>query len=38
MLGTVLIEPDLGRVTLTWAGVLAVAVPFPEEMTASMRG
>jgi hypothetical protein len=36
-LGTVLIEPDEGRVTLTWAGVLAVAAPYPDEMTASMR-
>jgi Uncharacterized protein conserved in bacteria (DUF2169) len=36
MLGTVLIEPDEGRVTLTWAGVLPVAVPYPEEMTATM--
>ena len=37
MLGTVLLEPDLGRVTLTSGGVLAVAVPFPEEMTEYMR-
>lgn len=37
LLQTVLIEPDLDRVTLTWAGVLPVAMPYPEEMTASMR-
>jgi hypothetical protein len=37
MLGTVLIEPDAGRVTLTWAGVLPVAVPYPDEMTTTMR-
>ena len=36
LLQTVLIEPDLDRVTLTWAGVLPVAMPYPEEMTASM--
>ena len=32
-----LLEPDEGRVTLTWAGVLPVAAPYSEEMTASMR-
>jgi hypothetical protein len=36
LLQTVLIEPDLDRVTLTWAGVLEVAMPYPEEMTRSM--
>lgn len=37
LLQTVLIEPDLDRVTLTWAGALEVASPYPEEMTARMR-
>jgi hypothetical protein len=37
LLQTVLIEPDEDRVTLTWAGVLPVAMPYPEEMTTSMR-
>jgi hypothetical protein len=37
LLQTVLIEPDLDRVTLTWAGVLPVAMPYPQELTASMR-
>lgn len=36
-LQTVLIEPDRDRVTLTWAGVLEVAMPYPEEMVSSMR-
>lgn len=37
LLQTVLVEPDLDRVTLTWTGVLPVAMPFPAEMVASMR-
>jgi hypothetical protein len=37
LLQTVLIEPDHDRVTLTWAGVLPVALPYPAEMVASMR-
>jgi hypothetical protein len=37
LLQTVLIEPDEDRVTLTWAGVLEVAAPYPEEMIAAMR-
>jgi hypothetical protein len=37
LLQTVLIEPDEDRVTLTWAGVLPVAMPYPAEMTATMR-
>ena len=37
ILQTVLIEPDEDRVTLTWAGVLPVAMPYPEEMVAVMR-
>ena len=37
LLQTVLIEPDRDRVTLTWTGSLPVAMPYPDEMTASMR-
>jgi hypothetical protein len=37
LLQTVLIEPDRDRVTLTWTGVLPVAMPYPDEMVASMR-
>lgn len=37
VLQTVLIEPDRDRVTLTWAGVLEVAMPYPKEMVESMR-
>ncbi|XYI02873.1 DUF2169 domain-containing protein [Sorangium sp. So ce1128] len=37
LLQTVLIEPDLDRVTLTWAGALEVASPYPGEMTERMR-
>jgi hypothetical protein len=37
LLQTVLIEPDRDRVTLTWAGVLPVAMPYPDEMVASMK-
>ena len=36
LLQTVLLEPDEDRVTLTWAGVLEVAMPYPEHMVASM--
>jgi hypothetical protein len=37
LLQRVLIEPDQDRVTLTWAGVLPVAMPYPEEMVTVMR-
>ena len=37
LLQTVLIEPDQDRVTLTWTGVLPVAMPYPDEMVAVMR-
>ncbi|MEJ7731855.1 MAG: DUF2169 domain-containing protein [Polyangiaceae bacterium] len=37
LLQTVRIEPDQGRVTLTWAGKLQVAFPFSEEDCARMR-
>jgi hypothetical protein len=37
LLQTVLIEPDEERVTLTWAGMLEVAMPYPDEMTRTMR-
>jgi hypothetical protein len=37
LLQTVLIEPDEDRVTLTWAGMLPVAMPYPDEMVTSMR-
>jgi hypothetical protein len=37
LLQTVLVEPDEERVTLTWAGVLPVAMPYPGEMIATMR-
>jgi hypothetical protein len=37
LLQNVLIEPDQDRVTLTWAGVLPVAMPYPDEMVAVMR-
>jgi len=36
LLQTVLIEPDEDRVTLTWAGVMQVAMPYPPEMVATM--
>ena len=36
LLQTVLIEPDDERVTLTWTATLAVAAPYPEEMTRTM--
>jgi hypothetical protein len=36
-LSTVSIEPDSDRVVLTWAASLPVAMPYPEEMTKSMR-
>lgn len=36
-LQTVLVEPEQGRVTLTWAGTLEVAMPYPKEMVESMR-
>lgn len=36
-LQTVLIEPEQNRVTLTWAGLLETAVPYPKEMLATMR-
>jgi hypothetical protein len=37
LLQTVSIEPDEERVTLTWAGTLEVAAPFPKEITSEMR-
>lgn len=37
LLQTVLVEPDMDRVTLTWAGVLEVAMPYPHEMTRAMK-
>ena len=36
-LQTVLIEPDRDCVTLTWAGTLEVAVPYPLDMVENMR-
>ena len=36
-LSTVSIEPDAGRVVLTWAASIRVAMPYPEELTRSMR-
>jgi len=36
-LGTVLIEPDLDRITLTWAGVIEVAMIYPDEVLGRMR-
>lgn len=36
-LATIWIEPEAERVTLTWAGKLEVAVPFPEEMLKKVR-
>ncbi len=36
-LSTVSIEPDKDRVVLTWAASVRVAMPYPEEMTRSMR-
>jgi hypothetical protein len=37
LLQTVLIEPEVDRVTLTWAGALEVAAVYPGEMTRTMR-
>lgn len=37
LLQTVLIEPELDRVTLTWAGALEVASPYAQESTERMR-
>lgn len=37
LLQTILIEPDRDRVTLTWAGLLEVAMPYPKEMVDAMR-
>jgi len=37
LLQTVLVEPELDRVTLTWAGVLPVAMPYPEEVIEKVR-
>ncbi len=37
ILQTVLVEPDLDRVTLTWSGSLEVAAPYPEEMCREME-
>jgi hypothetical protein len=36
-LGTVLIEPEEDRVTLTWAGVMEVAMIYPEKVLNGMR-
>jgi hypothetical protein len=36
-LGTVLIEPDEDRLTLTWAGVMEVAMIYPDEVLRGMR-
>lgn len=36
-LATVLIEPDAQRVTLTWAGKMEVAMPYPEEALKDVR-
>jgi hypothetical protein len=36
-LQTVMIEPEIDRVTLTWAGAIPVAAVYPEEMTTAMR-
>jgi hypothetical protein len=37
LLQTVMIEPEIDRVTLTWAGAIPVAAVYPDEMTAAMR-
>ncbi len=37
LLQTVFIEPDEERVTLTWAGTLETAAPFPREMAREIR-
>lgn len=37
LLQTVLIEPELDRVTLTWAGAIEVATAYPKELTDAMR-
>lgn len=37
LLQTVLVEPDLDRVTLTWAAAIEVAAVYPDEMTEGMR-
>ena len=37
LLQTVLFEPEEDRVTLTWAGTLEVAAPYPEELCREMR-
>ena len=34
---TVLLEPDSDRATLTWAGSLETAMPFPDAMCREMR-
>jgi hypothetical protein len=36
-LATVLLEPEAERVTLTWAGKMEVAMPYPEEALKSVR-
>jgi len=37
LLQTVLIEPEIDRVTLVWAGAIEVAAVYPAEMTNAMR-
>lgn len=37
LLATVFIEPNTERVTLTWAGKMEVAAPFPEEVLKKVR-
>ena len=37
LLQTVFVEPEIDRVTLTWAGAIQVAAVYPEEMTHGMR-
>jgi hypothetical protein len=37
VLQTVLVEPEVDRVTLTWSGTLEVAAPYPDEMCRAME-
>ena len=37
VLGTVLIEPDEDRVTMTWTGALPVAAPYSVDQCEEMR-
>jgi hypothetical protein len=36
-LRNILLEPDVDRLTLTWAASIAIAAPFPNEMLVEMR-